>query len=77
MLVAVLIRFAQRMVQLERRGQRRKRQQAQPQEGHNKDYGKPFCHSEKRPYHSDATDYNAVTTHTIPAFGLREGRCRG
>jgi len=39
MLVAVFVRFAERMVQLERRGQRRKRHQRQPQQRNNEDYG--------------------------------------
>jgi len=39
MLVAVLVRFAERMVQLERRSQRRERHQGQPQQRNNEDYG--------------------------------------
>ena len=45
MLVAILVRLAERMVQFERRGQRRKGQQAEAQQGDNEDYGKPFRHS--------------------------------
>jgi len=44
MLVAVLVRLTQRMVQLERRGQRRKGQQAEAQQDNNEEYGKPFRH---------------------------------
>lgn len=44
MLVAVLVRRAERMVQLKGRGQRREGQQAEAQQGDNEDYGKPFRH---------------------------------
>ncbi len=44
MLMAVLVRLTQRMVQFERRGQRREGQQAEPQQGNNEDYGEPFRH---------------------------------
>ena len=44
MLVAVLVRLTQRMVQLERRGQRREGKQGKPQHRNNEDYGEPFRH---------------------------------
>ena len=44
MLVTILVRLAERMMQLERRGQRRKGQQAEAQQGDNEEYGKPFRH---------------------------------
>lgn len=44
MLVAVLIRLAERMMQFERRSQGWKGQQAEAQQGDNEEYGKPFCH---------------------------------
>jgi len=44
MLVAILVRLAQRMVQLEGRSQRREGQQAEAQQGDNEEYGKPFRH---------------------------------
>lgn len=44
MLVAVLVCLAQRMVQLKRRSQRRKGQQAETQQGNNEEYGKPLRH---------------------------------
>ena len=40
MLVAILVRLTERMVQFERRSQRREGQQ-----GDNEEYGKPFRHS--------------------------------
>lgn len=44
MLVAVLVRLAERMMQFERRSQRREGQQAKAQQGDNEEYGKPFRH---------------------------------
>ncbi len=44
MLVTVLVRFAERMMQFERRSQRREGQQAEAQQGDNEEHGKPFRH---------------------------------
>lgn len=44
MLVAVLVRLAELMMQLERRGQRRKRHQRQPQQRDEQTYGKAILH---------------------------------
>ena len=44
MLVAVLVRFAERMVQLEGRGQRRERHQGQPQDQEQRHYEKTRFH---------------------------------
>ena len=44
MLVAVLVRLTERMMQLKRRSQRREGQQAEAQQGDNEEYGKPFRH---------------------------------
>lgn len=53
MLMAVLIRLAERMVQLESRGQRRERDQGKPQQRNNEEYGKAFRHTRaKGLYHT-------------------------
>ena len=44
MLVAVFVRLAERMVQLEGRGQRRKGHQGQAQHRNDEEYGKAFQH---------------------------------
>jgi len=62
MLVAVLVCFAHCMVQFKRRGQRRKRQQAQPQKGHHEDEGKPFHHTERKGYTARPRESQALDT---------------